>query len=204
MLLLELLQRDQSSCEGLGQDPIVVARDSLLRHRHTPDVAAATVYRSFRQISIDPLRRFSRVERACCHDHLNYGQAWPKGAGKRRVILSLLQQSWRRPACGAFRPAVPVCARFPEFATRSGCATPERWSQHGFSKLRLPLLDQLRVHGDGLFQPELHGEISEPGDPRDPGAGLYRHARGLDTAYILFLPEDREARGRDAAPPGTD
>ncbi|BAC50520.1 bll5255 [Bradyrhizobium diazoefficiens USDA 110] len=41
VLRLKLLQRDQRRRESFGQNPVVVARDSLLRHRQTPHVAAS-------------------------------------------------------------------------------------------------------------------------------------------------------------------
>ena len=36
----KLLQRDESRCQRLGDDPFVVARDSLLWHRRTPRLVA--------------------------------------------------------------------------------------------------------------------------------------------------------------------
>src|ERR1700758_4229886 len=59
-------------------------------------------------------------------------------------------------------------------------------SAHETPELRLPLPDQFRVSRGGLSQPELHRKVQQSRGPRDAGASLFGHARGVGLAFVLL------------------
>src|SRR4051794_18203581 len=76
---------------------------------------------------------------------------------------------------------------------RRSISAQKRWailsrSMHESPELRLPLPGQLPFSWRGLFQSELHRELSKPSDARDPRARIQRNARGVGPALVLFLP----------------